>query len=76
MNEKLGCMHPRIETKLFARRAGGKMVSRERRPLPEMVSGIRQLREVAEFNDSTPETDPHGEHDFLSFEHLTNRTFF
>jgi len=30
---------------------------------------------VAEFNDFTPENDPHGEHDFLSFEHC-NRTWF
>jgi len=33
------------------------------------------LVKVAEFNDFTPENDPHGEHDFLSFEHC-NRTFF
>ncbi len=33
------------------------------------------LVKLAEFDDFTPENDPHSEHDFLSFEH-SNRTFF
>jgi hypothetical protein len=30
---------------------------------------------MREFDDFTPDNDPHGEHDFFSFEH-SNRTFF
>ena len=33
------------------------------------------LVKLADFDDFTPENDPHGEHDFLSFEYC-NRTFF
>jgi hypothetical protein len=42
--------------------------------LPEMAKSAALVK-VAEFNDFTPENDPHGEHDFFSFEHC-NRTFF
>lgn len=55
--------------------AGGKMVmSTSVAALPEMVRASA-LTKVAEFNDFTPENDPHGEHDFFNFEHC-NRTFF
>jgi hypothetical protein len=55
--------------------AGGKMVmSASVAALPEMVSASALLK-VAEFTDFTPENDPHGEHDFLSFEYC-NRRFF
>ena len=55
--------------------AGGKMVmSASVAELPEMVR-VSALIKVAEFTDFTLEDDPHGEHDFLSFEHC-NRTFF
>ena len=55
--------------------AGGKMVmTASVAALPEMVKASALVK-VAEFNDFTPENDPHGEHDFLSFEHC-NRTFF
>jgi hypothetical protein len=55
--------------------AGGKMVmSANVAALPEMVRASALIK-VAEFTDFTPEHDPHGEHDFLSFEHC-NRTFF
>jgi hypothetical protein len=42
--------------------------------LPDCVKAAA-LRQVAEFNDFTADNDPHGEHDFGSFE-LVNRTFF
>jgi hypothetical protein len=42
--------------------------------LPEMVRASALVK-VVEFTDFTRENDPHGEHDFLSFEHC-NRTFF
>jgi hypothetical protein len=55
--------------------AGGKMVmTASVAALPEMVKSSALLK-VAEFKDFTPDNDPHGEHDFLSFEHC-NRTFF
>jgi hypothetical protein len=55
--------------------AGGKLVkSASVAALPEMVRAS-ELIKVAEFTDFTLENDPHGEHDFLSFEHC-NRTFF
>jgi hypothetical protein len=55
--------------------AGGKMVmTASVAALPEMVKASALVK-LAEFNDFTPENDPHGEHDFLSFEHC-NRTFF
>src|ERR1700694_810627 len=55
--------------------AGGKMVmSASVAALPEMVRASALLK-VAEFTDFTPENDPHGEHDFFSFEHC-NRRFF
>ena len=55
--------------------AGGKMVmTASVAALPEMVKSSA-LGKVAQFNDFTPENDPHGEHDFFSFEHC-NRTFF
>ena len=55
--------------------AGGKMVmTASVAALPEMVKSSALVK-VAEFNDFTPENDPHGEHDFLSFEYC-NRTFF
>jgi hypothetical protein len=55
--------------------AGGKMVmSASVAALPEMVKASALVK-VAEFTDFTLEDDPHGEHDFLSFEHC-NRTFF
>jgi len=41
----------------------------------KMVMSASALIKVAEFTDFTRENDPHGEHDFLSFEHC-NRTFF
>ena len=55
--------------------AGGKMVmTASVAALPEMVKSSA-LAKVAEFRDFMPENDPHGEHDFLSFDHY-NRTFF
>ncbi len=55
--------------------AGGKMVmSANVAALPEMVKASALIK-VAEFTDFALEIDPHGEHDFLSFEHC-NRTFF
>ena len=55
--------------------AGGKMVmSANVAALPEMVKASALIT-VAEFTDFTQVDDPHGEHDFLSFEHC-NRTFF
>src|SRR5260370_41423017 len=55
--------------------ASGKMVmSANVAALPEMVRASALIK-VAEFTDFTLEDDPHGEHDFLSFEHC-NRTFF
>jgi uncharacterized protein DUF3768 len=55
--------------------AGGKMVmSTSVAALPEMVKASALIK-VAEFTDFTLADDPHGEHDFLSFEHC-NRTFF
>src|ERR1039457_3240381 len=54
--------------------AGGKMVMTANvAALPEMVKSSA-LGKVGEFNDFTPENDPHGEHDYYSFEHC-NRTF-
>ena len=48
--------------------AGGKMVmTASVAALPEMVKSSA-LGKVAEFSDFTPENDPHGEHDFFSFE--------
>lgn len=41
--------------------------------LPSMVTATA-LQMVAEFKDWTPEIDPHGEHDYLSF-NLCNREF-
>jgi hypothetical protein len=55
--------------------AGGKMVmTASVAALPEMVKSSALVK-MAEFNDFTVENDPHGEHDFLSFEHC-NRTWF
>jgi hypothetical protein len=55
--------------------AGGKMVmTASVAALPEMVKASALVK-LAEFDEFTPENDPHGEHDFLSFEHC-NRTFF
>ena len=55
--------------------AGGKIVmSANVAALPEMVRASALIK-VAKFMDFTQENDPHGEHDFLSFEHC-NRTFF
>ena len=55
--------------------SGGKMVmTASVAALPEMVKSSALLK-VAEFKDFTSDNDPHGEHDFLSFEHC-NRTFF
>jgi len=55
--------------------AGGKMVmSAGVTALPEMVKASALVK-LAEFTDFTQEIDPHGEHDFCSFEHC-NRTFF
>src|SRR6266852_6165094 len=55
--------------------ASGKMVmSASVAALPEMVRASALIK-VAEFTDFTLEIDPHGEHNFLSFEHC-NRTFF
>jgi hypothetical protein len=55
--------------------AGGKMVmSTGVAELPEMVRASALIK-VTEFTEFTLENDPHGEHDFLSFEHC-NRTFF
>jgi hypothetical protein len=55
--------------------AGGKMVmSASVAALPAMVKSSA-LAKVAEFSEFTPENDPHGEHDFFSFEHCS-RTFF
>jgi Protein of unknown function (DUF3768) len=41
--------------------------------LPSMVAAAA-LQKVAEFKDWTPDIDPHGEHDYLSFD-LCNREF-
>jgi hypothetical protein len=55
--------------------AGGRMVmTASVAALPETVKASALLK-LAEFNDFTPRIDPHGEHDFLSFEHC-NLTFF
>jgi hypothetical protein len=55
--------------------AGGKMVmSASVAALPDMVKASALVK-VAQFNDFSPDNDPHGEHDFFSFEHC-NRTFF
>lgn len=55
--------------------AGGKIVmTASVAALPEMVKASALVK-LAEFDDFTREDDPHGEHDFLSFEHC-NRTFF
>ena len=55
--------------------AGGKMVmTASVAALPEMVKSSALVK-MAEFKDFTVENDPHGEHDFFSFEHC-NRTFF
>jgi len=55
--------------------AGGKMVmTASVAALPEMVKASA-LAKLVNFDDFTPDNNPHGEHDFLSFEHC-NRTFF
>ena len=55
--------------------AGGKVVmTASVAALPEMVRA-NALLQVARFDDFTPDNDPHGEHDFGSFE-LCGRTFF
>jgi Protein of unknown function (DUF3768) len=55
--------------------AGGKMVmTASVAALPEMVKASALVM-LSEFNNFTRENDPHGEHDFLTFEHC-NRTFF
>ena len=55
--------------------AGGKVVMTANvASLPEMVRA-NALIEVARFDRFTPDNDPHGEHDFGSFE-LCGRTFF
>lgn len=55
--------------------AGGTMVmTASVAALPEMVKASALVK-LAEFDDFAPENDPHGEHDFLSFEHCS-RTFF
>ncbi len=54
---------------------GGKMVmSASVAALPDPVKASA-LAKVAAFDDFTPDNDPHGEHDFLSFE-LDDHTFF
>jgi hypothetical protein len=50
-------------------------VSSEMLAFARTVVRVSALIKVAEFTDFTQENDPHGEHDFLSFEHC-NRTFF
>ena len=53
--------------------AGGKMVmTASVAALPEMVKASALIK-LAEFDGFTPENDPHGEHDFLSFEHCNRR---
>ena len=42
--------------------------------LPSDVKAVA-IRKVATFDDFTPDNDPHGEHDFGSFE-LAGHTFF
>ncbi len=55
--------------------AGGKVVmTASVAELPDMVTA-HALVEVTRFDNFTPENDPHGEHDFLSFEHC-NCIFF
>lgn len=55
--------------------AGGKVVmTASVAALPEMVRA-NALLEVARFDRFTRDNDPHGEHDFGSFE-LCGRTFF
>lgn len=55
--------------------AGGQIVMTANvAALPEIVKASALVK-VAEFSEFTPENDPHGEHDFLSFEHC-NRRFF
>ena len=55
--------------------AGGKVVmTASVANLPEMVRA-NALLEVSRFDRFTPDNDPHGEHDFGSFE-LCGRTFF
>lgn len=55
--------------------AGGKMVmGASVAALPDMVKASALVK-VPQFNDFTSDNDPHGEHDFLSFD-LCNRTFF
>ena len=54
---------------------GGKVVmTASVAALPDMVRA-NALVEVARFDRFTPDNDPHGEHDFGSFE-LCGRTFF
>ena len=53
--------------------AGGEMVmSASVAALPDMVRASALVK-VAEFTDFTQENDPHGEHDFLSFEHCNRQ---
>ena len=55
--------------------AGGKVVmTASVASLPDMVRA-NALLEVARFDRFTPDNDPHGEHDFGSFE-LCGRKFF
>lgn len=43
--------------------------------LPDDVRGL-VLKRVAEFKDFTPDNDPHGEHDFGSFEEGGHKVFW
>jgi hypothetical protein len=53
--------------------AGGKMVmTASVAALPQMVKASALVK-LAEFNDFAPENNPHGEHDFLSFEHCSRK---
>jgi hypothetical protein len=55
--------------------AGGQMLMTANvAALPDIVKASALVK-VAEFDDFTPEKDPHGEHNFFSFEHCS-RTFF
>ncbi len=55
--------------------AGGKVVMTARvAELPDMVRA-NALLQVSRFDQFTPDNDPHGEHDFGSFE-LVGRKFF
>lgn len=54
-------------------RGGQILLTQSVADLPEMVKSAA-LQKVAEFTAFTEENDPHGEHDYLSFD-LCNREF-